>query len=200
MSRSMWFVGAASVVVLGAALAGCESGGEAASSEAESTPAADAGAILGRTMTRLDGSEQDLGDYRGRVVLIVNVASRCGLTPQYEQLEALYREKRDDGLVVLGFPANDFMGQEPGTDAEIAAFCSENYGVTFPMFSKISVVGDEQDPLFRELSSSTEAPTWNFTKYLVDREGRLVARFGPRTRPDAPELVAAVDRLLGASG
>lgn len=147
-------------------------------------------------MTALDGTERNLADYKGKVVLIVNTASKCGLTPQYEGLQALHDSKGGEGLVVLGFPANDFRGQEPGTDQEIAAFCSENYGVTFPMFSKISVLGEGQHPLYAELTAASEAPTWNFTKYLLDREGRLVQRFDPRTGPQDPALLAKIDELL----
>ncbi|TVQ75576.1 MAG: glutathione peroxidase [Phycisphaeraceae bacterium] len=150
------------------------------------------------TMNRLDGTPEHLGAYRGRVVLIVNTASRCGLTPQYEGLQRLYEAKHRDGLVVLGFPANDFMGQEPGSNEQIAAFCEENYGVTFPMFEKISVKGAGAHPLFVLLTEATGEPSWNFTKYLIDREGRIVRRFDPRTRPDDPEFVGAVEELLTA--
>ena len=152
--------------------------------------------MLELTMNRIDGTPQPLADYKGKVVLVVNVASKCGLTPQYEKLEALYERKKDEGLVILGFPANDFMGQEPGSNADIAAFCSSEYGVTFPMFEKIVVTGEDAHPLFRGLAARTEAPSWNFTKYLLDREGRVVQRFDPRTQPDDPALAAEIDRLL----
>jgi glutathione peroxidase len=154
--------------------------------------------VLDLTMHRIDGTPQPLSAYRGQVVLVVNVASKCGLTKQYAALETLYAGKKDEGLVVLGFPANDFMGQEPGTNEEIAAFCSTEYGVTFPMFQKIVVTGDDAHPLFRALTAQSEAPTWNFTKYLLDREGNLVHRFDPRTTPDDPALRAEIDRLLSA--
>jgi glutathione peroxidase len=147
-------------------------------------------------MNRIDGAEEPLDTYRGKVVLVVNVASKCGLTPQYKGLEALYLEKQEDGLVILGFPANNFMGQEPGTNEQIAAFCEENYGVTFPMFEKISVKGDDAHPLYQGLAAETEEPSWNFTKYLLDREGRLVERYGPRTAPDDETLRARIDELL----
>ncbi len=153
--------------------------------------------LLDRTMRGIDGSEQDLSRYRGKVVLVVNVASECGLTPQYEGLQSLYEQKRDEGFVILGFPANNFGGQEPGTDGQIVQFCSENYGVTFPMFSKISVLGDDQDALFASLSQESEEPSWNFTKYLIDRDGNLVERFDPRTTPDNPGLIERIDTLLG---
>ena len=153
--------------------------------------------LLDRTMRGIDGSEQDLSRYRGKVVLVVNVASECGLTPQYEGLQSLYEQKMDQGFVVLGFPANNFGGQEPGTDAQIVQFCTENYSVTFPMFSKISVLGEDQDALFASLSARSEEPSWNFTKYLIDRDGNLVQRFDPRTKPDDPGLVERIDGLLG---
>lgn len=156
--------------------------------------------VLDRKMTRLDGTEQDLADYKGQVVLMVNVASRCGLTPQYDGLEALYRKYKTRGLVVLGFPANDFAGQEPGTDKEIADFCRSTYGVEFPMFSKIAVKGDAIHPLFKELTSQP-APVggdvkWNFQKYLLDRSGKVVAKFDPQTKPEDPALVQKVEELL----
>lgn len=186
----------------GLVLGGCSKESKTASAETQEsamesqteTPGAYA---LGLTMDRIDGSPEPLSDYEGRVVLIVNVASKCGLTPQYEGLEALYREKKDQGLVILGFPANNFMGQEPGTDQEISQFCTSKYDVTFPMFSKISVTGADQHELYKTLSTVGGEPSWNFTKYLVDRQGHVVERFDPRTTPSDPELRAAIDRLLG---
>ncbi len=158
------------------------------------------GFVLDYRMKRLDGSEENLADYRGNVVLMVNVASRCGLTPQYAGLQSLYECYEGKGLQVLGFPANDFMEQEPGTDEEIAQFCDMNYGVTFPVFSKINVKGDHMHPLYAELTSMPEPiggdVLWNFQKYLVDREGNVVAKFGPRTEPDDAELVAKIEELL----
>jgi glutathione peroxidase len=159
--------------------------------------------VLERTMTRLDGSEQNLADYKGQVVLMVNVASKCGLTPQYEGLEALYRKYKDRGLVVLGFPANDFAGQEPGTDHEIAQFCRSTYGVEFPMFSKITVKGARMHPLYQELTS-LPAPLggdvkWNFQKYLLDRQGNVVAKFEPQVKPEDPALVQKLEELLSQS-
>lgn len=173
---------------------------EATKKETGVTANADAAApsMLEFTMQRIDGTDAPLTDYKGKVVLVVNVASKCGLTPQYEGLEALYEAKSGDGLVILGFPANDFMGQEPGTNEEIAEFCSTEYGVTFPMFAKIVVTGDGAHPLFQSLTAASEAPSWNFTKYLVDRDGHLVKCFGPRTAPNDPEMVAEIDRLLAA--
>jgi glutathione peroxidase len=163
--------------------------------------AAPEASVLDFTMKRLDGTEQKLGDYRGQVLLLVNVASKCGLTPQYDGLEALYEKYRARGFAVLGFPANDFAGQEPGSDGEIASFCRSTYGVQFPMFSKITVKGESRHPLYRKLTS-LPAPLggevqWNFQKYLVDRRGEVVAKFDPRTAPGDPGLVAKIEELLG---
>lgn len=151
------------------------------------------------TMKDIDGKEKPLADYKGKVVLVVNVASKCGLTPQYEGLEALYRSHKEAGLVVLGMPSNDFNGQEPGTDAEIKEFCTGKYDVTFPMFSKIVVKGPQAHPLYRWLTDQTEDKTdidWNFAKFLVDRDGKVVARFKARTKPDDPAFLAAVEKSL----
>ena len=169
---------------------------------------------------RTDGTTGSLSDYSGEVVLVVNVASKCGMTPQYEGLQRLYEERHGDGLTILAFPANDFAGQEPGTDEEIAAFCSDNYSVTFPVLSKISVVGAEQHPLYAALSEQaphadgkdemresmrkygepTEDPDvlWNFEKFLIGRDGNVAGRFAPAVAPDDPALVAAVEAALAA--
>lgn len=156
--------------------------------------------VLEHSMKRLDGRDEPLETYRGNVLLFVNVASKCGLTPQYTALQQLYDRYHAKGFSILGFPANNFMGQEPGTDAEIAEFCEVNYNVTFPLFSKISVKGDDIHPLYRELTSQPEPVggdvSWNFQKYLVDREGNVVARFDPRTTPDDPQVVTAIEALL----
>ena len=170
----------------------------------------------------INGQDSSLGDYSGKVRLVVNVASKCGLTPQYEGLEKLYESYHDRGLEVLGFPANDFGAQEPGTEAEIQDFCTTNYGVKFPMFSKIAVTGDEQHPLYRELTnavpkakSNSEAegfrerlrgygitPTpepgvlWNFEKFLVGRDGEVKERFAPDVTPDDPMVLEAIEREL----
>lgn len=168
----------------------------------------------------INGEAASLADYAGSVLLVVNVASKCGLTPQYEALEALYRRFHNDGLVVLGFPANNFGAQEPGSNQEIAEFCSTNYSVSFPMFAKIGVVGDDQHALYAELTSQAPAaegdketfranlrnhgmvPTedpdvlWNFEKFLVSREGDVVGRFAPSIAPDNPILVEAIEREL----
>lgn len=163
---------------------------------------ADPAYVLGFTVKSIDGKDVDLSQYKGKVVMIVNVASRCGLTPQYDALEKLYKAKKDAGLVILGFPANNFNGQEPGTDKEIAEFCTSKYSVTFPMFSKVSVKGADQAPLYKKITSLPkpmgEEPTWNFTKYLVDRDGKLVARFDPKTKPDDKAVTDRIDELLKA--
>ena len=163
--------------------------------DAASPVAADRGVLHGE-YKRLNGEADDLGSYRGKVVLVVNTATECGYTPQFESLEALYRERRGDGFVVLGFPANDFAGQEPRSNQDIATFCKANYGVSFPMFSKSHVVGDGASPLFRTLTAAAGAPEWNFNKYLLDRRGRVVARYGAGTEPAAPELDRRVAGLL----
>jgi len=165
-----------------------------------------AGTALDFTLPDLDGTPVALTTYAGKVLLIVNVASKCGFTPQYAALEALYQKYRDRGLTVLGFPANNFLWQEPGDNAEIRQFCALRYHVTFPMFAKISVRGRDIAPLYDWLTRQDTAPegpgkiTWNFNKFLVDRRGRAVFRFGSRTVPDAPELVAALEKLLAEQG
>jgi glutathione peroxidase len=145
----------------------------------------------------LAGEAVELQDWKGQVALVVNVASKCGLTPQYEGLQALYQDLKDDGFVVLAFPSNDFMGQEPGTPAEIQEFCSTNYAVTFPMFEKVKVKGEDKGEIYRWLTSTgLEEPTWNFTKYLVGRDGQIIARFAPRTKPDDKDMNAAIRTAL----
>lgn len=160
----------------------------------------DPAAVLGFTMDSIEGEPVPLETYAGKVVLMVNVASRCGLTKQYEGLQALFEEYEERGLVVLGFPANNFGGQEPGTDEEILEFCTGTFDVSFPMFSKISVIGEDRHPLYAKLAKATEEqggePNWNFTKYLVDRSGHVAVRFDPRTAPDDPKLRAELERLL----
>ncbi len=151
------------------------------------------------TMNSLEGKPVKLEDYKGNVVLIVNVASRCGFTPQYEGLEKLYKQYSSKGFVVLGFPANNFMGQEPGTDADIKQFCSTKYNVTFPMFSKISVKGDDMHPLYQFLTTkSTPAGDvrWNFGKFLIGKDGKIIARYDSKVAPEAAELTSAIDAAL----
>ncbi|MEY2512859.1 MAG: glutathione peroxidase, partial [bacterium] len=155
--------------------------------------------VLRGTYKRLNGARDDLARYRGRVVLVVNTATECGYTPQFAGLEKLHRSRKGEGLVVLGFPANDFAGQEPRSDDEIADFCKANFGVSFAMFSKTHVTGEAASPLYRALTAAAGAPEWNFNKYLVDRRGRVVARFGAGTEPDAPVLTQRVDALLATT-
>jgi glutathione peroxidase len=153
-------------------------------------------------MKTIDGQAQKLADYRGQVLLVVNVASKCGLTPHYEGLEALYEAKKDQGFAVLGFPCNQFGGQEPGSDADVAAFCSTRYGVRFPMFSKIEVNGAGRAPLYAWLTAAETKPdgpgdvAWNFAKFVVGKDGRVKARFNPRVAPDDPALRSAIDAAL----
>ena len=178
-------------------------------------------AIYDIPVKKITGEDASLGEFKGKVLLLVNVASKCGLTPQYEGLEALYERYRVEGLVVAGFPANNFKSQEPGTNEQIQAFCTTNFGVKFPMFSKISVAGDDKHPLYRLLTTAqpkaisvSDVPfreklngygietnadpevLWNFEKFLVSRDGDVVKRFSPDTLPDAPELVAAIKEEL----
>jgi len=156
------------------------------------------------TVKTIDGKEQKLSDYKGKVVLLVNVASKCGLTPQYTALESTYEKYKDKGFVIIGFPANNFGSQEPGTNEEIKQFCTGKYNVTFPMMSKISVKGDDKHPLYKFLTEGKAGEDfagdieWNFAKFLVDRNGNVIARFGSRTTPDSPQLTAAVEKALAA--
>ena len=161
--------------------------------------------VYGFSAERLDGGAASLSSYRGKVLLIVNTASQCGFTPQYAGLEALFRTYNERGLEVLGFPCNQFGAQEPGSAAEIGAFCEQNYGVSFPMFAKIDVNGDQAHPLYRFLKKQKPgllgplgggAIKWNFTKFLVDRSGNVVARFESKIKPDDAGLVQAVEKAL----
>ena len=155
------------------------------------------------TMKSIDGQQVSLGGYSGKVVLLVNVASKCGFTPQYEALEKVYESYKDRGLVIVGIPANNFAQQEPGTNDEIKKFCSSKYGVTFPMMAKVSVLGDDQTPLYSYLTAKDTDPQfagdikWNFTKFLFDRSGKPVARFEPNVKPDDPQVKAAIEGALG---
>jgi glutathione peroxidase len=170
-------------------------------------------------LTTIDGAASSLADYRGRVLLVVNTASKCGLTPQYDGLEKLYREKKNAGLEVLGFPANNFNGQEPGSEEEIKQFCALNFDVSFPMFSKISVAGEDIHPLYQALTAAQPVATgegpmreklagfniatndppavlWNFEKFLIGKDGQVIGRFSPDTPADSPALRAAIDQAL----
>jgi len=150
--------------------------------------------------TYLDGKPADLGLFRGKVALVVNVASACGYTPQYEALEKLHRELSGKGVTVLGFPSNDFGGQEPGTPQEIATFCKLNYDVTFPMFSKlVTERGPEQSPIYAFLGRSGNLPAWNFSKYVIGKDGKVVAFFPSEVTPDARELRAAISKALASN-
>jgi glutathione peroxidase len=153
------------------------------------------------TLNSIDGKPAPLAAYKGKVVLVVNVASQCGYTPQYSALEATYEKYKDQGFVILGFPANNFGAQEPGTNEEIKTFCTRKFNVSFPMYSKISVKGADQAPLYAYLTKDT--PTgingeikWNFTKFLVDRNGNVVQRFEPAVTPDSKEVIAAIEKQL----
>jgi glutathione peroxidase len=153
-------------------------------------------------LTLNDGTESDFGRFKGNVVMVVNVASDCGLTPQYAGLEALYGKFRDRGFDILGVPCNQFAGQEPGSDSEIAEFCERNYGVTFPLTVKADVRGKDQHPLYTELTKFKTGllpglVKWNFEKFLVNRDGEVVARFAPTVEPDSAEVIDAIERALG---
>ena len=156
------------------------------------------------TLAAIDGTPTPLANYKGKVMLVVNVASQCGYTYQYEGLQALYVKYKDQGLVVAGFPANNFGEQEPGSNAEIGAFCKSKFGVTFPMFAKISVAGKDKAPLYQFLTDKTANPKtggeipWNFTKYLVDRNGKVLARFDAPVEPESKALTSAIERALAA--
>ena len=158
------------------------------------------------TLDDIDGNPVPFRGYRGKVLLIVNVAGKCGYTYQYETLEAIYRRYRDDGLVILGFPSNDFLRQEPGTDEEIKEFCQSTYDVTFPLFSKIAVKGRKIHPLYKYLTSKDTNPdfsgriTWNFNKFLISAKAEFLARFGSRDDPDDPAVVVAIEAALGNRG
>ena len=164
--------------------------------------AAEPAGVLDFKVKDIDGKDVELGKYKGDVLLVVNVASKCGLTPQYTALEELYEKNKGKGFAILAFPANEFGNQEPGTDAEIKTFCKANYDVTFPVFSKIVVKGDGIHPLYQFLTDSSTDPKfsgaipWNFTKFLVDRQGKVIARFDPKVTPDSPEVTKAIDAAL----
>ena len=154
------------------------------------------------TVKDIDGNDVKLKQYKGKVALVVNVASKCGYTPQYEGLQALYDKYKDKGFVVLGFPANNFKGQEPGSNAEIKEFCESKYKVTFPMFAKVSVKGEDQEPLYQYLTGKETNPnfagdiTWNFNKFLVDKNGKIIARFSSKDAPQSDAVVQAVEKAL----
>lgn len=159
----------------------------------------DRGTIYQFSLKTIDGETKSLADYRGKVLLIVNVASRCGFTPQYRELQALYEKYNERGFMVLAFPSNDFRNQEPGTDAEIKEFCSSTYNVTFDLFSKIHVTGEKKHPLYKFLTEESEFKgevQWNFQKYLIDRNGTVVGKFAPSIKPLDPQIVEKIEHYL----
>jgi len=155
------------------------------------------------TLNSIDGQPSPLSSFKGKVVMLVNVASKCGYTPQYSALESTYEKYKDRGLVIVGIPANNFGAQEPGTNEEIKTFCSRKYNVTFPMMAKVSVKGSDQTPLYQFLTDKTLNPTtggeikWNFTKFIFDRDGNAIARFEPEVTPDSSQVTAAIEKALG---
>ena len=177
-------------------LASATSGSEGEKEDTRMTSIYDFNAV------NIDGNDVNLADYKGKVLLIVNVASKCGFTPQYEGLQKLYSEYKDRGFEILAFPANDFMGQEPGTNEQIKTFCRVNYQVSFPLFSKISVKGENIHPLYKYLTDKNTNPkfagkiTWNFNKFLIDRKGNIVNRFDSKIKPRSPEVIQAIEKAL----
>jgi len=156
-----------------------------------------ASSVYDFTVKNIAGKEVNLADYHGKTLILVNVASQCGLTPQYADLQAFYESYKDQGVEILCFPANNFGAQEPGTDAEIQTFCTTNYGVTFPMFSKISVKGEDQHPLYQYLTQQAQTDvTWNFQKFIVDKSGQVVRSVPPETSVDEPEFRQAIEAVL----
>ncbi|HUA58963.1 MAG TPA: glutathione peroxidase [Verrucomicrobiae bacterium] len=161
-----------------------------------------ASSALDFTLNSIDGQASPLSQYKGKVVMIVNVASLCGFTPQYTGLEAVYEKYKDKGFVILGFPANNFGSQEPGTNDEIKTFCTRKYNVSFPMFAKISVKGADKAPLYKFLTDKQSNPAsggeiqWNFTKFLIGKDGRIIQRFESAVEPQSPEVVAAIEKAL----
>jgi glutathione peroxidase len=155
-----------------------------------------ASSALDFTLNSIDGSPAPLSQYKGKVVMIVNVASKCGYTPQYAGLEKLYEKYKDQGFVILGFPANNFGQQEPGTNEEIKTFCSRTYNVSFPMYAKISVKGEDKHPLYQYLTQTGGDIKWNFTKFLVGKDGKVIARFESAVTPESPEVAGAIEKAL----
>jgi glutathione peroxidase len=189
-----------SITTLSAMLVGAKTkSGEKGDSSSKQIPA-----VLNFTMNSLDGKPVNLSKYQGKVVLIVNTASKCGYTPQYKSLQALHEKYKDKSLAILGFPSNDFGQQEPGTDEDIAAFCEKNYGVTFDMFSKVAVKGDDQCALYKHLTSSDTNPKhageikWNFEKFLINRKGEIINRWNSKVAPDSEEMIKAIQAELAA--
>jgi glutathione peroxidase len=182
-------------------LLGCANVGGSAMNDHAATVQT-AGSIYDFTLNDIDGKPVALSQYRGQVLMLVNVASKCGFTPQYEGLQKLYDTYKDQGFVILGFPANNFLGQEPGTDFEIKSFCSLQYGVTFPVFAKISVKGKDKHPLYQFLTDKKTNPdfsgeiNWNFSKFLIGRDGKILDRFAPITKPDSKSVIKAIETAV----
>lgn len=199
MAKSLLKAAGIALVLAGCTTLGCVT----AQSDEPQAAAKEKPVVLNFKMKNLAGDDVDLSKYKGKVVLIINTASKCGNTPQYAGLEKLHQKYKDQGLAILGFPANNFGGQEPGTDGEIATFCKANYGVSFDMFSKISVKGNDQAPLYKLLTAGAGDAAlagdvdWNFAKFLVGRDGKLVTRFKAGVKPDAQPLVSAIETELG---
>jgi glutathione peroxidase len=187
-------------VALALALSGCAASKSGTDFSHIQEAPVDNGKLYSFTMKDIDGQDRPLAAYKGKVLLLVNVASKCGNTPQYKGLEDTYQKLHSQGFEILGFPANNFLHQEPGDNAEIKSFCELTYGVQFPMFAKISVKGDDIDPLYKYLTTETDFKGdigWNFAKFLVNRQGRVVARFDPRTKIESPEVMDAIQAALG---
>lgn len=186
--------------MIGMVLAGLVACGITVTPSSAQTAAPAAATVYEFTVNSIQKQPVALSDYRGKALLIVNVASQCGFTPQYAGLEKLYREYRDQGLVILGFPSNDFGAQEPGTEEQIITFCRSKYDVTFPMFAKVVVKGDDKIPLYRFLTGSRGGEIgWNFTKFLIGRDGRVIARYDSKVTPEDPKLVQGVKDALAAA-
>ncbi len=187
---------AAPLAVAAALLVGCGEMSDESAPETPSPSGAGAASVLEHTVATITGEPKNLADYKGKVVLVVNTATECGFTPQFEGLEKLYEQKKDEGFVILGFPADDVANQEPREDEAIAEFCEQNFGVSFPMFEKSNLVSDPQNPVYAELNEAVGRPGWNFNKVLLDREGKPLQRFGVQTAPEDPTLVDAIDEQL----
>jgi glutathione peroxidase len=194
--------GIALTAIIAFALLGAYAFGIYSTSSASNMKTVKENSIYEFDMLDIDGNSVNLGKYKGKVVMLVNTASKCGYTPQYEGLEKIYEEYKDQGFVILGFPANNFGGQEPGSNAEIKEFCTLKYKVSFPMFAKISVLGEDQHPLYTYLTSEKTDPkfagdiTWNFNKFLVGPDGKILARFASKETPESPEVTKAIESAL----
>ena len=176
----------------------CNSAASASQAKAEQKgkPTMSEKSVLDFAVKNIDGQEVKLDAYRGKAILIVNVASKCGYTPQYDGLQATYAKYKDQGLVVLGFPANNFLGQEPGTNEEIKTFCQTKFNVSFPLFAKISIKGDDIHPLYQFLTSNAGAVTWNFNKFLIGRDGKIIRHFESKDKPEGEAVISAIEQAL----